>query len=91
MSHFQRIGLLASLEVPEVVESLHKLESFLKAQGREVIYEQQAASLVDWAPDNTLPIEAFSERVDLGIVVGRWQYARRLPTNGRLWYPTVGN
>ena len=70
MSHFQRIGLLASLDVPEVVESLHKLESFLKSQGREVIYEQQAASLVDWAPDNTLPVEAFSDRVDLGIVVG---------------------
>ena len=70
MSHFQRIGLLASLDVPEVVESLNKLESFLKSQGREVIYEQQAASLVDWAPDNTLPVEAFSDRVDLGIVVG---------------------
>ena len=70
MSHFQRIGLLASLDVPEVVESLHKLESFLKAQGREVVYEQQAAALVNWTPDNTLPVEAFADRVDLGIVVG---------------------
>ena len=39
MSHFQRIGLLGSLDVPEVVESLHKLEAFLRAQGREVVYE----------------------------------------------------
>ena len=70
MSHFQRIGLLGSLDVPEVVESLHKLESFLKAQGRDVVYEQQAANLIDWTPDNVLPIEEFSGTVDLGIVVG---------------------
>ena len=70
MSHFQRIGLLGSLDVPEVVESLHKLESFLKAQGRDVVYEQQAANLVHWAPDKVLPIEEFSGTVDLGIVVG---------------------
>ena len=70
MSHFQRIGLLGSLDVPEVVESLQKLESFLKAQGRDVVYEQQAANLIDWTPDNVLPIEEFSGTVDLGIVVG---------------------
>ena len=54
MSHFQRIGLLGSLDVPEVVESLHKLEAFLRAQGREVVYEEQAASLVNWQLDKGL-------------------------------------
>ncbi|CAI8372684.1 NAD(+) kinase [Porticoccaceae bacterium] len=70
MSHFQRIGLLGSLTVPEVKESLQKLETFLLAQGREVVYEEQAASLVDWPIDKVLPIDEFPGAIDLGIVVG---------------------
>ncbi len=70
MSHFQRIGLLGSLDVPEVVESLHKLEAFLRAQGREVVYEEQAASLVNWQLDKVLHIDQFPGAIDLGIVVG---------------------
>ena len=70
MPHFQRIGLLASLDVPEVRDSLNKLEAFLLAHGSEVVYEQQAAKLVDWKIDKVLPIEEFPGAVDLGIVVG---------------------
>ncbi|MDA7852303.1 NAD(+) kinase [Porticoccaceae bacterium] len=70
MPHFQRIGLLASLDVPEVRDSLNKLEAFLLAQGREVVYEERAAKLVDWPVDKVLPIGEFSGAVDLGIVVG---------------------
>jgi NAD+ kinase len=69
MPHFQRIGLLGSLAVPEVRDSFNKLEAFLLAQGREVIYEEQAAKLVDWPVDKVLPIDGFSGAVDLGIVV----------------------
>lgn len=70
MSHFKRIGLLGSLDVAEVKESLHKLESFLVSQGREVIYEEQAAKLVDWTVDKMLPIDELAGVIDLGIVVG---------------------
>ena len=70
MSHFKRIGLLGSLDVAEVKESLHKLECFLISQGREVVYEEQAAKLVDWSVDKSLPIEEFAGAIDLGIVVG---------------------
>ena len=70
MSYFKRIGLLGSLDVAEVKESLQKLESFLVSQGREVVYEEQAAKLVDWTVDKTLPIEEFAGAIDLGIVVG---------------------
>ena len=70
MPHFQRIGLLGSLAVPEVRDSFNKLEAFLLAQGREVIYEEQAANLVDWPVDKVLPIESFCGAVDLAIVVG---------------------
>ena len=70
MSHFKRIGLLGSLDVAEVKETLHKLECFLISQGREVVYEEQAAKLVDWSVDKSLPIEEFAGAIDLGIVVG---------------------
>ena len=70
MPYFQRIGLLGSLAVPEVRDSFNKLEAFLLAQGAEVIYEEQAAKLVDWKVDKALPIEQFSGVVDLAIVVG---------------------
>ena len=70
MAHFQRIGLLGNLNVPEVKESLHKLETFLISQGRDVIYEEQAAKLVDWSMAKVLPIEQFPGSIDLGIVVG---------------------
>jgi NAD+ kinase len=70
MPHFQRIGLLASLDVPEVRDSLNKLEAFLLSQGREVVYEERAAKLVDWPVDKILPLDQFPGAVDLGIVVG---------------------
>ena len=70
MEHFQRIGLLASLDVPEVRDSLNQLEAFLLSQGREVVYEERAAKLVDWPVDKILPLDQFPGAVDLGIVVG---------------------
>ena len=70
MAHFQRIGLLGNLDLPAVKESLYKLESFLVSQGRDVVYEEQTANLVDRAVDKTLPIAQFSGEIDLGIVVG---------------------
>ena len=70
MPHFQRIGLLASLDVPEVRDSLNKLEAFLLAQGREVIYEEHAAKLIDWNVDKILPMAQFPGEVDLAMVVG---------------------
>jgi NAD+ kinase len=70
MPHFQRIGLLASLDVPEVRDSLNKLEALLLAQGREVIYEEHAAKLIDWNVDKILPMAQFPGEVDLAMVVG---------------------
>jgi len=70
MSHFQRIGLLSSLDIKEVKQSIQRLESFLCSQGREVIYEQQTAALVDWTVDTSLVLEQFLAAIDLVIVVG---------------------
>lgn len=70
MSHFQRIGLLGSLNVPEVKESIRKLDEFLYSQNREVIYEAKTADLVDWEVKHCLPLEDFSSAIDLAILVG---------------------
>ena len=70
MGHFQRVGLLGNLDLPEVKESLQRLETFLISQGRDVVYEQQTAKLVDWPVENIFSITDFSDSIDLGIVVG---------------------
>jgi NAD+ kinase len=70
MTHFQRIGLLGTLDLPEVKESLHKLEVFLVGQGRDVFYEKKTAEIVDWSVKNVLPISGFADHIDLGIIVG---------------------
>ena len=70
MAHFQRVGLLGNLDLPEVKESLHRLETFLVSQGRDVVYEQQTAKLVNWPVEQVFSITDFSDAIDLGIVVG---------------------
>jgi NAD+ kinase len=69
MALFQRIGLLGSLDVPEVRESLRKLDTFLCSQGREVFYEEQTAKLIDWT-NKIMPIDELLTGIDLAIVVG---------------------
>lgn len=70
MNRFQRIGLLASLDVPEVRESLLRAEQVLSAHGCQVFYEKQAAQLVGKALDQALDIDQFGDAIDLCVVVG---------------------
>ena len=59
MSYFQRVGLLSSIDAKEVKQSILKLESFLQQQGRDVVYEQNTAKLVDWSVENSLSLDDF--------------------------------
>ena len=70
MSHFQRIGLLSSIDALEVKQSIQKLDSFLQRQGRDVVYEQKTAKLVDWTVEHALALDDFLAAIDLVIVVG---------------------
>ena len=70
MDYFQRIGLLSSIDAEEVKQSIQKLESFLKAQGRDVVYEQKTAELVGWKVKKSLEINEFLEAIDLVVVIG---------------------
>ena len=70
MSHFQRIGLLSSIDAQEVKQSIQKLDSFLQAQGREVVYEHNTAQLVEWPVKTSLPINEFLKAIDLVVVIG---------------------
>jgi NAD+ kinase len=70
MDYFQRIGLLSSIDAEEVKQSIQKLASFLKAQGRDVIYEQKTAELVGWQVDKSLKINEFLKSIDLVVVIG---------------------
>ena len=70
MDYFQRIGLLSSIDAEEVKQSIQKLESFLQAQGRAVVYEQKTAELVGWKVEKSLEINEFLESIDLVVVIG---------------------
>ena len=70
MDYFQRIGLLSSIDAEEVKQSIQKLESFLQAQGRDVVYEQKTAELVGWKVEKSLEIHEFLESIDLVVVIG---------------------
>ncbi|MGB2533227.1 MAG: NAD(+) kinase [Porticoccaceae bacterium] len=70
MDYFQRIGLLSSIDAEEVKQSIQKLETFLQAQGRDVIYEQRTAELVGWKVEKSLVINEFLASIDLVIVIG---------------------
>ena len=70
MLHFKRIGLLSSLDVAEVKQSIKKLDALLRAQGCDVVYEQQTALMVDWVVSSSLVLDQLIEIIDLLIVVG---------------------
>ena len=70
MSYFQRIGLLSSIDAQEVKQSIQKLESFLQQQGRDVVYEENTAQLVEWQVKKALNLNDFLAAIDLVIVVG---------------------
>ena len=70
MDYFQRIGLLSSINAEEVKQSIQKLESFLQAQGRAVVYEQKTAELVGWKVEKSLEINEFLKSIDLVVVIG---------------------
>ena len=70
MDYFQRIGLLSSIDAEEVKQSIQKLESFLQAQGRDVVYEQKTAELVGWKVEKFLEINEFLKSIDLVVVIG---------------------
>jgi NAD+ kinase len=70
MDYFQRIGLLSSIDAEEVKQSIQKLETFLQAQGRDVIYEQRTAELVGWKVEKSLIINEFLASIDLVVVIG---------------------
>ena len=70
MSYFQRIGLLSSIDAQEVKQSIQKLDLFLQAQGREVVYEHNTAQLVEWPVKTSLHINEFLNAIDLVVVIG---------------------
>jgi NAD+ kinase len=67
---FTRIGLMARLKQPEVVETVRRLAEFLSGGRYQVLVEQETA---DQLPDNKInacDFELFATNIDLAIVVG---------------------
>ncbi len=70
MQRFQNIGVVARLRHAEVVDSLHRLVAFLKADGRTVFAEAMTAELLADDSVKTISRRSVENAVDLVIVVG---------------------
>ena len=70
MSHFKRIALVANIKLPEIVDTLKRLISFLELGGYAVLLESKTAEIIG---NTTLPVFNCQEielQLDLVIVVG---------------------
>ena len=70
MTDFKHIALVANIQLPEIVDSLKRLITFLTESGYQVLLEQKTAELVG---DSQLPVfdsDGLETSVDLIIVVG---------------------
>jgi NAD+ kinase len=70
MFKFNRIGLLASLDIFAVKDSLCKLEGVLLDAGLEVVFESRTAQMMGRTAAVQRPIDDFPGNIDLAIVVG---------------------
>ncbi len=70
MGRFQNIAVVARLRQAEVVESLHRLVAFLKADGRSVFTEALTAESLDDPSIKIISRSSVQGSVDLVIVVG---------------------
>lgn len=70
MEQFQNIGVVARLEHPEVVDSLKRLVTFLRADGRKVLAEAKTSKLLADPAIETITRHSMETAVDLVIVVG---------------------
>lgn len=70
MTDFKHIALVANIQLPEIIDSLKRLITFLTQSGYQVLLEQKTAELVG---DSQLPVfdsDSLETSVDLIIVVG---------------------
>ncbi len=74
MAEFQRIGLIARLNMPQVTDSLRRLAKFLVDDGRTVVVEAETAKLLNGNGDNiklqVCDCKEIADAIDLAIVVG---------------------
>ena len=70
MFKFNRIGLLASLDILAVKDSLYKLEGVLLDAGLKVVFESRTAQMMGRTATVQRTIDDFPGNIDLAIVVG---------------------
>ncbi|MEH6529062.1 MAG: NAD(+) kinase [Porticoccus sp.] len=70
MAHFKRIALVANIQLPEIVDSLKRLSSFLEHSGYTVLLESNTAQLIDNKHFPVFDSDDMAQQLDLVIVVG---------------------
>ncbi|SBT18992.1 putative inorganic polyphosphate/ATP-NAD kinase [Marinomonas gallaica] len=70
MSLFRRIGIIARLDKPQILETVKRLTDFLIAQGVEPVLEEDLATMMSGAHISAAPLKELGDRCDLVMVVG---------------------
>ena len=70
MKKFNRVGLVARMGSPPVLESLKTVERFLRSQSVEVVLEELAAAMLDETDLQVCREEELGSRCDLVVAVG---------------------
>ncbi|MEC8082525.1 MAG: NAD(+)/NADH kinase, partial [Pseudomonadota bacterium] len=70
MSLFRRIGIIARLDKPQILDTVKKLTDFLLEQGVTPVLEADLATMMSGAKLASAPLKELGDRCDLVIVVG---------------------
>ena len=70
MSNFKCVALLATLDLPEVRETLRKLATIIRELDVRLVFENRTASILKSTAESDLKVSEFAGVVDLVMVVG---------------------
>ena len=70
MSNFNCVALLATLDLPEVRETLRKLATIIRELDVRLVFEKRTASILRLTAESHLTVSEFPDAVDLVMVVG---------------------
>ena len=70
MGHFKRVGVIARLDKPQVLDTVKKLLEYLQHIGKEAVLEEDLSSMLPGIKVDTAPLKQLGNQCDLAMVVG---------------------
>ncbi|MFT2111362.1 NAD(+) kinase [Marinomonas sp. 2405UD68-3] len=70
MGHFKRVGIIARLDKPKILDTVKKLLEYLQGKGKEPVLEEDLASMLPGVKVDTAPLKQLGNQCDMAMVVG---------------------